>query len=270
MITPPVYEFDQDTALEPRGDNCLAGEVTDRWDALSGRPNGGYLFALAISAIETGAAFPDPLTVSCFYQRPARHGPFEMTVEVVRTGRTVETRQVVMFQEGKEILRAVGTLGDLESPEGRSLELGRPPDLPPPDDCQDHLGGDSPYIPITTRFDYRARPMPRWSTGEPSGDPTIEAWMRLRDGREPDARVLGLVTDAVYPSVFEIGGVATTITLELTAHFRARPAPGWLAVRATTRHIHGGYADEDFEIWDSEGTLVCQSRQLARLVEQAQ
>jgi len=69
--------------------------------------------------------------------------------------------------------------------------------------------------------------------------------------------------------VFELGGVATTVTLELTAHFRERPAPGWMAIRASTRHVGRGYAEEDFEIWDSAGVLACQSRQLARLIEQS-
>ena len=46
---------------------------------------------------------------------------------------------------------------------------------------------------------------------------------------------------------------------------RAHPAPGWLACRVATRFVIGGYHEEDFEIWDSTGTLVAQSRQLALL-----
>jgi len=261
------HAFDVDTEVAQAGPGRWAGVVTDRWDALSGRPNGGYLLALALTGLQQGAAFPDPLVLACFYQRPARHGAFEMVVEVVRTGRTVETRQVVMYQEDKEVLRAIATLGDFDCFEGRMAELGSAPDLPPPDECGDQLGGDVPGIPITARFDYRAPGKERWSTGRPNGDPTIEAWMRLRGGREPDSRVMALMTDAVYPTVFELGGVATTVTLELTAHFRERPAPGWMAIRATTRHVGRGYAEEDFEIWDSSGVLACQSRQLARLIE---
>ncbi len=46
-------------------------------------------------------------------------------------------------------------------------------------------------------------------------------------------------------------------------HVRARPAPGWLACRSYTRFVTGGYHEEDFEVWDSAGVLVAQSRQLA-------
>ncbi len=48
----------------------------------------------------------------------------------------------------------------------------------------------------------------------------------------------------------EIGEPGSS-TLELTLHVRARPAPGWLARRVTTRHVSGGYHEEDFEIWAS-------------------
>jgi Acyl-CoA thioesterase C-terminal domain len=48
-------------------------------------------------------------------------------------------------------------------------------------------------------------------------------------------------------------------------HLGAHPGPGWLACRAQTRHVIGGYHEEDFEIWDTTGKLVVQSRQLALL-----
>ena len=51
-------------------------------------------------------------------------------------------------------------------------------------------------------------------------------------------------------------------TLELTAHVRAGPAPGWLKVRHATRNLAGGMFEEDCEVWDSAGRLVAQSRQL--------
>ena len=75
---------------------------------------------------------------------------------------------------------------------------------------------------------------------------------------------LPLLVDAAAPAVLEIGELGSQ-TLELTVHLRARPAPGWMACRISTRHVIDGYHEEDFEIWDSAGHLVAQSRQLAAL-----
>ena len=44
---------------------------------------------------------------------------------------------------------------------------------------------------------------------------------------------------------------------------RGVPAPGWLAVVQRARLVHDGWLDEDCEVWDSEGRLVAQARQLA-------
>jgi Thioesterase-like superfamily len=83
-------------------------------------------------------------------------------------------------------------------------------------------------------------------------------------GGEPDLLSLASLVDAAAPPVLELGETASA-TIELTVHLRARPAPGWLACRVPTRFVIGGYHEEDFEIWDSTGALVAQSRRLALL-----
>jgi acyl-CoA thioesterase len=88
--------------------------------------------------------------------------------------------------------------------------------------------------------------------------------MRFREPRDVDVYALPLLVDAAAPAVFELGETGS-VTIELTVHLRAQPAPGWLSCRALTRHVIGGYHEEDFEIWDAEGKLVAQSRQLALL-----
>jgi acyl-CoA thioesterase len=116
---------------------------------------------------------------------------------------------------------------------------------------------------IAERIEFRSAALPGWFRGSPTGRPSSEFWMRFADGRDADLWSLPLLVDSTAPSVLELGAGSTTI--QLTVHLRARPAPGWLACRALTRFVSGGYHEEDFEAWDSAGTLVAQSRQLAML-----
>ena len=119
-------------------------------------------------------------------------------------------------------------------------------------------------LAICTRALALAAELPGWFLGRPSGRPASEFWMRFADGRETDLLSLPLLVDSTAPSVLELGAGSTTI--QLTVHLRAHPAPGWLACRATTRFVSNGYHEEDFEVWDSAGTLVAQSRQLALIL----
>jgi hypothetical protein len=93
----------------------------------------------------------------------------------------------------------------------------------------------------------------------------MRGYFRLRDGREPDAYLLALAVDALPPVVFGLGAVSWAPTVELTWQMRAVPAPGLLRVAAWSRHVSGGWFDEESEVWDSSGRLVAQSRQLARV-----
>ncbi len=63
---------------------------------------------------------------------------------------------------------------------------------------------------------------------------------------------------------FDVTVVDTTPpTVQLTAHLRSRPAPGWLRIQVESRAVHGMWFDSDATVVDSTGRLVCQARQLA-------
>jgi acyl-CoA thioesterase len=262
-MTDPI--FDADTAVRADGDQRYSATLTDRWTALGGTPNGGYMLAVALRALQAEMPFPDPLVTSAHFLRPGLIGPADVRTEVVRAGRRVAAGQASLVQDGKEIVRLLATFGDLEQAEGRTLVLNEPPDLPPPDETPDLLnGGSLPGVSITEQLEYRTHQVPGWARGEPSGTPSLEFWMRFRDGRDPDPLALAALVDGAAPAVLDIGARGSA-TMELTVHVRARPHPGWLACRTYTRHVIGGYHEEDFEIWDSSGRLVAQSRQFALL-----
>jgi hypothetical protein len=138
--------------------------------------------------------------------------------------------------------------------------------LPPREQCLGRGPSQAGLPRIHERFDNRLDPATvGWTMGQPSGEMVIRAWMRLADGRDPDLMAMPLFADGLPPPLFNRVAPGWVPTIELTVHFRARPAPGWLRAQFRTRFVSGGLLDEDGELWDDAGQLVALSRQLAAL-----
>ncbi|WP_285732801.1 thioesterase family protein [Nocardiopsis sp. ATB16-24] len=261
------FRFDRDTRVDKRADGEFTATLTDAWTTFTSHPNGGYVLGAALNALRQNLGQPDPLAVSAFFLRPAAAGRALVRTEVVREGRRTATGQVVLEQGGKEVVRAIATYGDLTPDRSaRVLTLDEPPNLPPPQDCAvPPEFARAEGVGIAGSVEYRYPERPGWMDGRKDGRPYAEFWMRFADGREPDTHSLVSMVDFAPPAVLEIGEF-TTITVELSVHVRARPAPGWSACRVFTKHVQGGLHEEDMEIWDSTGVLVAQCRQLAMLL----
>ncbi len=195
-------------------------------------------------------------------------GPAQVTTRVVREGGSVATVAADLVQDGQPRITALATYGDLGTLPDDVGTTAVEPVLPPPDECVPNTMAPQEVLdsaPLLGRFDMRFDPAcVGWAVGEPSGNGMIQTWFRLADGREPDPIELLLAVDAMPPVTFDLGRMGWAPTLELTAHVRARPAPGWLKLRHATRNMAGGMFEEDCEVWDSAGRLVAQGRQLAR------
>lgn len=259
------HPFDWDTRLEAVGDGRFSATISDRWNNDRERAFGGYGLAVCVRALGQRLPLPDPLIVSGFFLRGVGPGPAEVCTEVVRTGRRTAVGEARLLQAGREALRVVSTFTDHRSARGSARVFGAPPRLPSPECCVD-LDGEAPIgrVAVADRVECRAPEASGWREGAPTGRPWAEFWMRFREPRDVDLYALPLLVDAAAPIVFELGATGS-MTLELTVHLRARPSRGWLACRARTRYVIGGYHEEDFEIWDSDAKLVAQSRQLALL-----
>lgn len=266
--------FDEDTALFPPSTGAGAGRWTgtlsNRWD-IGDKPNGGYLLAAAIRAMggALGPEHPHPFSVNAHYLRPGVAGAVTVDVDIVRQGRTLATVTGSLTQAGKERLRLIGSFGDLTRNGGPSVVAGTPPYIPPPEECVSRNTSSMHYKPsrIAENMEVRLNPATGWTKGTPSGVADISGWLRFTDGRQPDIVSLALFADAMPPAVFEVLPTSQWVpTVELTVHFRAVPAPGWLRARFMTRFLVGGFFEEDGELWDSTGQLVAQSRQLAMVI----
>jgi acyl-CoA thioesterase len=251
------------SAVEPVGDGRWRGEIRTGWD-IAGNANGGYLLATAVRALSQASELPDPVSVTAHYLRPGRPGPVEVETEVLRAGRSFTTARAVLRAE-KPLLALLGSFADL-SQARRSVERvdAAPPKLPAVDDCMPMVSPPGP--PFMNEVDLRLHPEDANFITQPSGEPRVRGWFRLRDDEPIDTTALLVAVDAFPPTVFNARlPIAWTPTLELTAHVRARPEPGWLRCAFSTRFITGGFLEADGEVWDESGALVAQSRQLALL-----
>jgi acyl-coenzyme A thioesterase PaaI-like protein len=261
-------QFDDDTRVDAAAGGGWDATVGSRWDGAPGVPNGGYLLAIAVRALAAEVTLPDPVSVSAVFLRPGRHGPAHVTTSVHKTGRRVAFGTSTLTQEGGDAVRAQVAFADLTRADAPDLAYEReaPPALPPLEDCLDPTtlrpeAAAHAENSVMGRLELRFPDLPGWARGAPSGTPSQALWLRMRDGREPDPLALVQFADGMPPVVADLGAWSTTV--ELTVHVRARPAPGWLRARVDTRHVGGGFHEEDVELWDSTDTLVAQSRQLA-------
>lgn len=266
--------FDAATAVTPSGTGCTA-ELSDGW-LIGGGLNGGYLLATIARAVQTALPTkPHPLAISAHYLSASRPGPAEVDVRVLREGGSVATAAAELRQGDDLRISALATYGDLSrlSTDAEDLlALASPPDLPPPDECVPNSLApvDLETASLLQRFDMRFHPDDvGWALGQPNRSGFLRAWFRLEDDRDPDPLSLLLTLDALPPVTFTFGRIGWAPTIELTAHVRAVPAPGWLRVVHASRTMAGGLFEEDCEVWDSEDRLVAQSRQLARMPRQA-
>ncbi len=185
-MTAALYDFDVDTAVEAVADHRFAAAITDRWNVLGGRPNGGYVMGVCLQALTRVMPPPDPLVVSAFFLRPVLPGPAEVRTAVIRSGRRIATGEATLYQDGKESLRVTAAFSDLGRAAGRTVVLAAPPELPPPDQAVDLMSGRViPELSIAQRVEYRVAAWPGWARGEPSGRPSQEFWMRIATGASP-------------------------------------------------------------------------------------
>jgi len=272
--------FDEATAVVRRPDGQYDARPDQRFAMVvpggSAPPavNGGALIATVLRAVLDCSPNPHPVATTAHFLRVARLAPAQVQVTWLKQGRTAATARATLIQDGEAVLETTVTTGTVPASgasDGPLSWTGPPPDFPAIEDCVD-LGlwrgsvsadGERGYAtqvrmlldPATTG----------WHRGQPSGLPEMRGYFGLREARDPDAYLLALAVDGLPPVVFGLGATGWAPTVELTWYMRAVPGPGPLRVAARCRQVSGGWFDEEAEVWDAAGTLVAQSRQLARV-----
>lgn len=257
--------FAADTAIATTDGAGYTGQIVDGWDVV-GNANGGYLMTIAARAMADAADRPDPVSITCHFLAPGKPGPVSIRPEIIKRGRTLTTVRADLREADHTLLTALGTFSDLTALEGPVRVDATPPDLPRPNECvrvRPSPAGLPP--PLMGKIELRLHPDDvGFAADDGDTTPLIRGWLRPLEGEPLDVFMLLLAVDCFPPTIFKTGlPVAWTPTVELTAHIRGVPEPGWLRCRFSTRFITGGMLEEDGEVWDNSDRLVAQSRQLA-------
>lgn len=237
-------------------------ELDDRW-SIGGRPHGGYLLRETVTPVVT-AEHPHPLAVSAHFLRSPSPGPATVEVKVLRVGRSVSQHRARLVQEGETKLEALVTTGTLHADTEPYWSSSVPPELPALADCPRTPAEPLPGFRIGHLDFVEVHPDPATSAWGGSVPPPgrVAAWLGMGSGPTTALDLL-VLADAMQPVPMGMGVRGWFPTVELTVLLRALPADGFLAGEQRMSHMQDGWLEEDCDLWDSRGRLVCQARQLA-------
>lgn len=257
----------RDSAVEPLGDGSYGVVIDDGWWIHRG-PNGGYVAALLVRALEAEVADRERMvrSMTTHYLRPPAEGPAQIDVVVQRQGRTLSTVIAELSQHGRVLAVATAAMATERRGTPDFDEL-RAPEAPDPKTILERdpaVVGAPPQIPMSARYHQRhVIGTPPFVAGP---EAHTGGWLRQSDEGAVDVAALVAYADAWSPAIFSLGAFVPVPTIDLTVHVRRDPAgfdTSWCLVRFRSRVAAGGFVEEDGEIWSRTGVLLAQSRQLA-------
>ena len=234
-------------------------------------PTGGYVAALLVRALEAEIADPDRMlrSLTIHYLRPPDEGRADVSVTVLREGRTLSTLTAELRQHGRLLAHAIAAMATRRdgTPDFDGLPAPASPDPDSiPERDRDAPGAPS-QIPMSARYDQR------YCIGTPPFVAGPEAltggWIRQSDEGLVDVAALAAYADAWSPAIFSLGTFVPVPAVELTLHVRRDPSefdPSWCLVRFRSQVAAGGFIEEDGEVWSRDDVLLAQSRQLAMMM----
>jgi hypothetical protein len=261
------YLFDKDLALTEDQADLFKTEVSSNW-SINGNPNGGYLLAILVNAMQQKSSKKDATICTATYLSKTLPGPADLLLENIGQSNHFDRWEARLLQNGMEKIRAMGTFSDL-FPDMDTTRTNKryeksPPDLLPKEDCMQipPMGNYTVYENMEVRLDHRCA---GWFSGSLIDISEHKGWIRFQDNRLFDAPALLLAADAFPPPVFASLGMAAWVpTIEFSVNIRNIPTTPWLKCIFRTHFINNGILEEDGEIWDENDELIAVSRQIAQ------
>ncbi|MFT4086795.1 MAG: thioesterase family protein [Gordonia sp. (in: high G+C Gram-positive bacteria)] len=207
------------------------------------------------------------VVVSSDFRNAPDPAEVEVSVQIVKRGRTVSLAHVDVTQGGRVMVSSAVTLARPDHGEPRyraPLSVDAMPAEPDDDAMWTEHSPMADVVHLWHAADLALDPASLPALRGETGVPEIRGWMRRREAPAgPDVDFPVLVCDMSPPVVMNLGLFGWAPTVQLTTYLHRQPASGWLRFAASSTQIGQGMFAEDHVVVDSAGALVAQSRQLA-------
>jgi hypothetical protein len=237
----------------------------DRWLAFSGI-HGGSVVATLVRAAELATGAP-AATVSAHLHSPAHPGTVALTTSVSASSRTITSVSVTATPDSPIATALVllsPALGAAQ-PRQHQTTFGptgteADPDSVPP------LHLPSGINPMSELFHIRPIGPSRPLAAGPY--PRLSAWIATRRPSNYSAGLAVTLLDVLAPGLWAtLDGPIPIPTVELSVHLTgAAPASEWYVIDQATTWSDAALCVDTSELFDAEGTLLAQARQLRRIL----
>jgi len=262
-----LHPLDAALDLLERAPGRFAGRTTPEYWNMAG-PFGGVTAGLMLKAI---LAHPEqrgrPVALTVNFCGAVAEGPFEITVDLVRDGKSTQHWSAIMSQEGRGIATSATAVTGVER-ETWGHHPARRPEIPAAEALPAFVPeGRNSWL---HRYEMRyATPEPRpREPGELRGG-LSQFWVRDLPARPLDYPALAAISDSFVIRILQVrGDIPPVATSTLTTYFLADPAAlerqgdKLILGVADTRAFRHGFHDQSAELWGDDGELLAVSHQV--------
>jgi acyl-CoA thioesterase len=226
---------------------------------------GGLLAAVAIRGLQTASQGRPLRSFLMDCVSPTVPGELNVQVEVLRVGRSLLHTRATLSQAGETRALLLGTFGHPRDSKLRQDDVSAPKSDLPPDQLVrlPYIEGAMPAY--TQHFDYRWTSQHGLFSGAPEGK--LSGFVRALDADRVDSAVIAALIDSFPPPVLtQLRAPAPASTVTWMVNFtHLRPAIAlneFCRYESVTTSASSGYAGVDTRLWDHDGRLLADSRQL--------
>jgi len=260
-------QFETDTKVHKIEDGRYSSKVHNGWANPLGTTFGGYVLSIGMSAMDEEFKDKSPSVASIRFIKAAEVGDVEILVSDVSHGKTLSSANAKITQRGKTLALIRATYS---APSPYDVQISRYAESflepTPPSDSVDALPNDPEKSKFLIKLNKKTA---NWFIGQTPSDINMQScWARFSDGGEPDFKSLSFFGDVVPLACFDLKlpqPITFATTYELMVFFRKKPSKGWIRGQSTIKYLSQGTCDMDTEIFDEEGYLVCQAKQMMAL-----